>query len=94
MARCKGLVCTAGFESISEAMYLNKPVFMIPTEGHFEQISNAMDAASVGAGIYASEYDLSRFLKYIPSYQSNHQDFRNWVDTADEKYLEIFENVI
>ncbi|MBD3273999.1 MAG: UDP- glucuronosyltransferase, partial [Candidatus Marinimicrobia bacterium] len=93
MARCKGLVCTAGFESISEGMYLNKPVFMIPTDGHFEQITNAMDAAAVGAGIYASDYDLSRFLSYIPSYQSNHQNFRDWVDTAEKRYLEIFESI-
>ncbi len=94
MARCKGLVCTAGFESISEAMYLEKPVFMIPTEGHFEQISNAMDAASIGAGIYGSEYDLTRFLRYIPSYKSNHQDFRDWVNKAPERYINLFEDVM
>ena len=37
MSRCTGLVCSAGFESICEAMYLGKPVMMVPVEGHFEQ---------------------------------------------------------
>ena len=30
MSRCRGLMCTAGFESVCEAMYLGKPVYMMP----------------------------------------------------------------
>ena len=45
MQGCSGYVTTAGFESVCEAMYLGKPVMMIPT--HVEQEINAADA--VGA---------------------------------------------
>lgn len=39
MQGCSGYVTTAGFESVCEAMYLGKPVMMIPT--HVEQEINA-----------------------------------------------------
>ena len=51
MASCSGLVCTAGFESVCEAIYLGKPVILVPMKGHFEQYCNARDAERIGAGI-------------------------------------------
>ena len=42
MAGCKGYATTAGFESVCEAMYLQKPVLMVPT--HIKQECNALDA--------------------------------------------------
>lgn len=44
MAGCNGLISSAGFESICEAFYLDKPVLMVPVKGHFEQLSNGHDA--------------------------------------------------
>ena len=44
MAKCRGLICNAGFESVCEAMYLNKPVMTVPVKRHFEQFCNARDA--------------------------------------------------
>jgi len=41
MARCRGVVSTAGFESVAEARYLGKPVQAVPVAGHFEQLCNA-----------------------------------------------------
>lgn len=49
MAGCKAYASTAGFESICEAMYLGKPVLMVPA--HIEQDCNAYDAMKAGAGI-------------------------------------------
>lgn len=34
MAGCNGLISSAGFESICEAFYLDKPVLMVPVKGH------------------------------------------------------------
>ena len=39
MSGAKAYATTAGFESVCEAMYLNKPVLMVPT--HIEQACNA-----------------------------------------------------
>ncbi len=39
LRRCSGVITTAGFETVCEAVYLNKPVIMMPT--HIEQEANA-----------------------------------------------------
>jgi len=60
MAKCKGLVTTAGFESVSEAMFLRKPVLMIPVKGHFEQFCNSRDAFKIGAGIFSEKFEINK----------------------------------
>lgn len=53
MAGCKAYASTAGFESVCEAMYLGKPILMVPA--HIEQDCNAYDAEKSGAGIISSD---------------------------------------
>ena len=65
MAVARGVVCTAGFETVSEAMWLGTPAFMVPTPGHYEQRCNAADAAAVGAGLVGESLDLDPFLEYL-----------------------------
>ena len=42
LARSKAVVCTAGFTLISEALYLGKPLLVLPNQGIFEQTLNAL----------------------------------------------------
>ena len=51
MAAASGVVCTAGFESVSEALWLGTPALMLPVPNHYEQRCNALDAVAVGAGM-------------------------------------------
>src|ERR1044071_228625 len=51
MAQCKYVACTAGFESLSEAAYFGKPLFLVPVENHIEQQINAIDATHIGWGV-------------------------------------------
>lgn len=87
MKDCSGYASTAGFESICEAMYLGKPVMMIPNAGHYEQKCNALDASLSGAGIESNEFDLTKLLNYIPKHQTDPTVFRNWVHSADQLFL-------
>lgn len=87
MARCQALICTAGFESVCEAMYLHKPVLTVPVEGHFEQACNARDAVNAGAGITSELFDIDQLLEYIPSRPTASGDFRSWVRSAPDVYL-------
>lgn len=87
MSRCRGLVTTAGFESVCEAMYLGKPVFMVPVAGHYEQACNAQDATRAGAGIWSDTFDLGAFIDYLPHHGTDHDAFRRWVDSAAEKII-------
>ena len=90
MASCSGMVSTAGFESICEAMYLGKPVLMVPVQGNYEQYCNAHDACkpNAGAGIRDSTFDIDRLLNYMPSHKKNNTEFRQWVNSAEKKLLE------
>lgn len=58
MAGCRAYASTAGFESICEAMYLGKPVLMVPA--HIEQDCNAYDAMKAGAGIISDSLTCNR----------------------------------
>ncbi len=82
MANCRGMVTTSGFESVCEAMYLGKPVLMVPVEGHFEQFCNSRDAAKAGAGIFDTSFDIGRFIKYIPGYDTDTRKFRSWTEQS------------
>ena len=67
MAGCKAYATTAGFESVCEAMYLGKPLLMVPA--HIEQDCNAYDAARTGAGVISDEFDLERLLAFAKEYR-------------------------
>ncbi|MDR1886355.1 MAG: glycosyltransferase [Prevotellaceae bacterium] len=84
MADCRAYASTGGFESICEALYLQKPVMMIPA--HIEQECNAFDAVNSGAGIAADRFDLSNLLEFLPSYQPN-MTFVDWVNKGSFMFI-------
>ncbi|MDR2287113.1 MAG: glycosyltransferase [Prevotellaceae bacterium] len=84
MAACKAYASTGGFESICEALYLQKPVMMIPA--HIEQECNAFDAVNSGAGISAGKFNLSNLLEFLPSYQPN-TTFADWVNRGNFMFI-------
>ena len=88
MAGCKAYATTAGFESVCEAMYMGKPVLMVPT--HIEQACNAFEASLAGAGIVSDDFELDKLLEYIPNYQKN-TSFRDWVQQAPWYILKEFQ---
>lgn len=87
MAGSKAYATTAGFESVCEAMYLRKPVLMIPT--HIEQVCNAFDAVRSGAGKMSDEFNLDILLELSRHYVPN-PDFRDWANQADWLILREF----
>lgn len=80
---CKSIICSSGFETICEAAFLGKPVFLIPSEGHYEQHGNLRDAVKAGL---AREY---QEFESMPSYERN-MDFRNWCLKAPRIAEELF----
>jgi uncharacterized protein (TIGR00661 family) len=91
MASCRGVACTAGFESVSEAAYLGKPLLLVPVENHFEQYVNACDAEQTGIGLRDTSFQLSRLLN-----ADNRQaslKFRQWVDQAEAIAMRAIEAV-
>lgn len=87
MSRCKGLMTTAGFESICEAMLLGKPVLMVPVSGQYEQACNAIDADKAGAGIHDHYFNISRFLKFMMEFNERSAESKKWFSRASEMIL-------
>ncbi len=50
LASSRGVICTAGFTLLSEALYLGKPVLAVPNRGSFEQGLNALELTREGLG--------------------------------------------
>ncbi len=86
MTHCAGLISTAGFESVAEAMYLGKPVMMVPVPNHIEQMINAHDGVLSGAGVRARSFDLNVFKDYLPLHKPVQDTYQHWVSQANFGY--------
>lgn len=87
MASAKGYVTTAGFESVCEAMYMGKPILMVPVAGHYEQACNAVDAIKAGAGISSDAFDIELLYDYLPKHEPIQARFQQWADQAATYFL-------
>lgn len=70
----RGVVASAGFTLMGEAVYLRKPMLSEPVAKQFEQILNARYLEKEGYGLYADEISketLGRFLERVPEFQKN-----------------------
>jgi uncharacterized protein (TIGR00661 family) len=90
MAICKGLLSTAGFESICEAMYLNKPVMVVPVHGQYEQACNALETENTGAGIQSLHFDFKLFEDILNTRDFDISFAKPWTD----EFPSIFEKII
>ncbi|SOE23449.1 conserved hypothetical protein [Spirosomataceae bacterium TFI 002] len=88
---CAGIATTAGFETVSEAIYWNKPVLMVPVTNHYEQACNAMDGERYGAGLRAQHFDLDELLHLEKTYLSRSTNFKQWLKTGERKLLNAIE---
>ena len=86
METCRGYITTAGFESVCEALFMNKPVILIPA--HMEQEINAADATSIKGGITSENFDLSLLIEYMKEKRDfDHKTFHEWVLSAEECFI-------
>jgi uncharacterized protein (TIGR00661 family) len=92
MAECRNVVCTAGFESVSEAAWLGKPLFLVPVENHIEQEVNAIDAQQFGIGIAEKSFNLDRLAELPPRLPT--EKFRAWMDCASKKFFQAVEQAV
>jgi uncharacterized protein (TIGR00661 family) len=91
MVRCNGMVATAGYQTLCEAMYYGKPILVVPVGNHYEQYCNAHEAQTIGAGLGAERFELDRFLEYLPKHVP--VPFRDWVAEAPQRILQAIEGI-
>ena len=89
MAGCKQVICTAGFEAVSEALYLGKPLLMRPVDGHMEQWFNAHDAewrVKNCKAITNFHHWEDEKIEIDPAHT---ETFRKWVDQGERRLADI-----
>lgn len=72
LASCAGVIASAGFTLMGEAVHLGKPYLATPVKKQFEQILNARYLEKLGYGMYDTELDLpmiERFIACLPQYK-------------------------
>lgn len=84
MAACSGLVTTAGFESVCEAVYLGKPVYVIPVEGQYEQACNALEISRLGIGLSGNKFDFFYFSTQLDQDRKFQRNFNEWCSKWSE----------
>jgi len=91
---CRGFASTAGFESVCEAAYLGKPISLVPTGKHVEQLCNALDAERAGLAQWRRDFDLTDFVAGLAeSDPAPRSDFREWVRAGPDAFLTLLEAV-
>ncbi len=70
LAACRGVIASAGFTLMGEAIYLRKPMLAAPLGQQFEQVLNARWLERLGYGLEAPDLHapgaVPRFLQAIP----------------------------
>ncbi len=93
LSRCSGYATTAGFESVAEAFYFDKPVMTVPVEGQYEQACNALDAVKTGMAIQGDKFDLSALTRFIKKKPVLTLDIKTWFNQAQEIILRELHNL-
>lgn len=88
MASCRGLITTAGFDTIAEAAYHGIPLAVVPSRNHYEQRCNAEDITARGIGVSGSR--ISKEL--VDGMQGkDNRNFRLWVEQAGVRLIDTLE---
>jgi uncharacterized protein (TIGR00661 family) len=91
---CRGFTSTAGFESVCEASFLGKPISVVPTYKHVEQLGNALDAERAGLAMWRRDFQLTEFLSSIEDWDYSALDeYRGWVRRAPGIFLRLLEGI-
>ena len=73
LAACKGVMATAGFTLITEALSLKKPYLALPMSGQFEQAINAVFLEKLGCGTNLQQISpegIGNFLYRLPEFET------------------------
>lgn len=88
MAKAQAVVCTAGFESVSEAALFGKPLGLVPVQGHYEQWLNAQDAERAGIAIWLGSFNLDPVVTQAKNGEQS-RAFRDWVEQGEQRFLKM-----
>jgi len=71
---CRGILCTAGFETPAEALFMGKKLCVIPMKNQYEQSCNAAFLAHMG-------------IRTLPELKNQQDQIKQWVDEDPAKQI-------
>jgi uncharacterized protein (TIGR00661 family) len=92
LLQCDGVITGGGFETVAEALYLNKRVLTIPIAGQYEQECNATAASSIHNG-HKGKLAPVYLRWFLERTKLPDADF-NFKISTDEQVLEAIEHVL
>ena len=82
ISSCSRVICTSGFETLAEALFLGKAVEVFPSENHYEQYCNSLDLERTGLGVRKDFFFPSEVAHEL---RKNEQAaFKQWAEKADQ----------
>lgn len=92
LANARAVIANGGFTLISEAIYLRKPLLVVPIKKHFEQILNSVYVAKNKYGEFYEDLDeksISHFLVNLKDYELPRRRFN-----GNKKLLGLIDRII
>lgn len=97
LSSCKAAILNGGFTGLSEAIYLKKPVLIVPVKNQFEQIFNGETIKKMKIGDWHEDLDykkINKFIDKVPFYNKNLQKIPKWENSRFfEKLEELIEQI-
>jgi uncharacterized protein (TIGR00661 family) len=89
------VICSGGFETTCESIFLNKKILAVPVENHAEQILNTIDAKEYNLIYTNSDYNMTALFQnpYKPFKYNNIKISQNFMKNSVEYYKNIFFNL-
>jgi hypothetical protein len=91
LARCRGVISSAGHQIISEALVLGKPILVLPQTGQYEQALNAKMLTRARRGMRSSlitiDRDLARFRTWAERYVCLDDRYQDSTEEARRKLV-------
>jgi len=90
LVNAKAVMTNGGFTLISEALYLNKPVLVVPIKKHFEQILNAFYVKKSNYGIFFDDLNENHVVDFIINLKQYKFDtIKKWNNEETFKLLDM-----
>lgn len=92
-SNCEGILCNAGFETPSEALYFGKKLFVIPMKGQYEQECNAEALKEMGIHVMEKIDDnfSTKLESWINSTSKFHEKYENIIPEVSQMIIEYSE---
>ena len=96
LARCRGVLCTAGFTLISESLFLGKPLLAVPNRGIFEQTLNAifLEREALGKAVIGRSVTIDDLEAFDEELDEMAGRMRGRPALGNKAALDFIENVV